>query len=135
MEGVGAVGVECEFSVTLMQKGKGLPPHFSAARPCLVSSCSSRPTPSPSLPMAAYFCYLSPSPAVSLRLCRRRRFASLLSAVLFLSAGEPEKEEAQGNGGALTSPPGCVSRFLCSAVGVKRQVDLCRPPPSLCLAR
>lgn len=39
---------------------RGLPPHFSPARPCLVPSCSSLPTRSPSLPMTAFFCYLSP---------------------------------------------------------------------------
>lgn len=52
--------LECESSVTSTQKEKGLPLHFSSARPCLVSSCSSLPTPSPSLPMTAFFCYLPP---------------------------------------------------------------------------
>lgn len=52
----------------LRAERKGLPPHFSSARPCLDSSCSSLPTPSPSLPMTAFFCYLSPRRASLLRL-------------------------------------------------------------------
>lgn len=61
----------------LRAERKGLPPHFSWARPCLVSSCFSLPTPSPSLPMTAFFCYLSP---------RRGSFSSSSSSQLVSSS-------------------------------------------------